>query len=388
VAEEEAATADRGRQTDGDARPAPSRRRLLRTGINLGVSGALVWGYGADYVSSSDLDTITYAMARPEPDAETLEPRTKDVPVGWHESMRLAFGIQEKIREAGLSPLLGSFIVPGSYSDPEASISVDATDESLSETIGNLTDGVNVEVNVIDEIPPKAGEDLELADAYQISDLNADGVPGGVICEGGEKYGTLTPALFDAETGERYFATSNHVFGASGTKETEHRGDPLRVLHDDEPYHVGDVQRGFPESDVVRVSPVSEYEPASVVERATPRRVIGQYTKMGLADLMARNESLTKLGAMTDETTGSIKGVDGLTCYAGEACKSGQLKWGDEGTLRDGDSGSVNFHADPENPDDYVLVGGINNARTWWPGANFAWGTAGYHLLDAYGLHF
>lgn len=352
------------------------------------MSGALVLGYGAEYVSSDDLDTITYAMARPSPDAETLEPRTKDVPVAWHESVRLAFSIQEKIRTAGLSPLLGSFIVPGSYSDPEASISVDATDESVSETLENLTEGVEVEVNVVDEIPPKAEEDLELADAHQVADLNPDGVPGGIICEGGEKFGTLTPALYDAETGERFFATSNHVYGASGTKETEHEGEPLAVLHDDDPYHVGDVVRGYPEADVVRVAPVSEYRPSSEIERASPSTVIGQYTKMGLADLTARDEPLTKLGAMTDRTSGRIKGVDGMTCYTGEACKSGQLKWGDEGTLQDGDSGSANFHADPENPDDYVLVGGINNARTWWPGANFAWGTAGYHLLDAYGLHF
>lgn len=65
MAEDEAATADGERQTGGDAGPAPSRRRLLRTGIDLGVSGALVRGYGADYVSSSDLDTsvIAYSLA-------------------------------------------------------------------------------------------------------------------------------------------------------------------------------------------------------------------------------------------------------------------------------------------------------------------------------------
>ena len=160
------------------------------------------------------------------------------------------------------------------------------------------------------------------------------------------------------------------------------------MFHADEARQIGDVVRGYPTADLVQIAPVDDYRPVSKIERASPSRVIGQYTKTGLADLMAKKEQLTKIGAFSDRTTGAIKGVDGLTCYIGKVCKPGQLKWGDEGSLVDGDSGSVNFHKDPENPNKYVLIGGINNARTWWPGADFTWGTASHHLLDEYGLYF
>jgi hypothetical protein len=356
--------------------------------VNVGVTGALVLGFGAKYVSSDDLDSITYAMARPEPGASAFEPRTKEVPVAWHESLRLAFQVQEKIRSSGLSALKGSFIVPGSYDEPDASISVEASDETVTDTLGNLTEEIPVEVSVIDEIPPKSESKFDAEDAYQVSELDPEQVPGGVVCRADEKIGTLTSALFDAESGSRFFATSNHVFGASGTKETEHQGDPLALLHENEQIQVGTVERGYPEADLGQVTPSDEYRPATEIERASPSQVIGQFTKMGLADLSARGKSLKKIGALSDGTAGQIKGIDGVTCYTGEVCKSGQLKWGDETALVDGDSGSVNYHEDPDNPDEYILVGGVNNARTWWPGANFAWGTAAHHLYNEYGFHF
>jgi hypothetical protein len=48
----------------------------------------------------------------------------------------------------------------------------------------------------------------------------------------------------------------------------------------------------------------------------------------------------------------------------------------------------VNFHPDPENPDAGVLVGGLNNARTWWPGENYIWGTGAYHITENHGYTF
>ena len=364
------------------------RRKLLRTGVNLGASAALVFGLGANYVSSEDLGRITYAMARPDPGADAFEPRTKEVPVEWHESLQLAFEAQERIRAAGISALAGSFVVPGSYDDPEALLSVDATDEGVRERLDGLIEGVGIELDVVEEIPPRPEEDLSPSEAYQISGLDSGPVPGGVVCGSDDQYGTLAPALFDAESGSRFFATSNHVYGAAGTRETEHRGAPLALLHDDERHRIGTVERGYPTADLVTIAPDPEYRPAPAIERASPARVSGQYTKEGLADLMARDEPLTKLGAFSDHSTGPINGIDGVTCYAGQVCKQGQLKWGDEDGLVDGDSGSVNFHEDPENPEEAVLVGGINNARTWWPGDDFVWGTAGYHLLEEYGFHF
>ncbi|WP_313691703.1 hypothetical protein [Halorarum halobium] len=374
--------------SDGDTSVHVGRRQLLQTGVSVGASAGLVWGFGTDYVSAGRTETITYAMARPEPGSNTLEPRTREVPVEWYRSLRLAFEVQAEILEAGLSPLIGSFVVPGTLAEPAASIRVDATDERVSATLEDVAEGVAVDVNLVDAIPPKPGPETALADAYRVSDLARGRVPGGVVCTAGGSFGTLAPALFDAESGSRFFATSNHVFGASGTKETEHRGEPLSVRYRDDGRHVGDVRRGYPLADVVRVAPVEGFRPASAIERATPSRVIGQYTKLGLADLVARGEPLTKVGALSGRTTGRIRGIDGVTCYSGKACKLGQVKWGDARSILDGDSGSVTFHEDPERPGECVLVGSINNARSWWSGADFVWGTAAHHLLDAFGCHF
>ena len=366
------------------------RRTVLRAGLNTGVAAGVVWGLGAaNYASSADLGTITYALARPDPDAtDTLERRTKDVPVAWHESLRLAFDAQKTIQDTGLEPLVSSFVVPGSYDQPQASVSVHATEESVVGQLEEAVPDVPIDVNVVDELPPRPEPDPDHGSAYQIADLESASVPGGVLCDTNYGSGTLTPALFDAETGERFFATSNHVYADEGTKEDEHRSEPLWVVHDDTGFQIGSVVRGYPLADIVQVEPVDRYRPAAAIERASPSRVIGQYTRLGLADLMAREKSLEKVGAISDRTAGEIKGVNAMTCYSGAVCKPGQLIWGDEEDLTDGDSGSVNFHPDPENPDEYVLVGWINNARTWWPGSNFTWGTAAYHLLEEYGLHF
>lgn len=374
-----------------DATGRLGRRRLLRAGVNTGVAAALVWGLGAaNDATSSDLGTITYAMARPAPDADgdATEPRTKEVPVAWHESLRLAFEAQEAVHELGLAPLVSSFVVPGSYDQPEASIAVDATEETVGGRLEEVAADVPIDINIVENLPPEPDRDADRERAYQLPELDRDRVPGGVVCESERGGGTLTPALFDAESGARFFATSNHVYGDGGTKVDEHRGEPLWVRHDDEPYRVGEVDRGYPAADVVRIDPIGGYRPASAIERASPSAVVGQYTQLGLADLLARNETLEKFGAISGRTAGEIKGVNAMTCYTGEICKPGQLVWGDEETLTDGDSGSVNFHPDPENPEEHVLVGGINNARTWWPGSNFTWGTAAHQLLEEHGLHF
>ncbi|NGM68471.1 hypothetical protein G6M89_05510 [Natronolimnobius sp. AArcel1] len=374
---------------ESGSRTRVSRRTVLRTGVNTGIAGGLIWGLGAaNYATNADLGTITYALARPEPDAEELEERTKDVPVAWHESLRLAFDAQTAIQETGLDPLVSSFVVPGSYDNPQASLSVQTSDETASETLEEIVSEVPLEISVLDELPPRPQSDGEYESAHQLAEYDPSNIPGGVLCDTEEGSGTLTPALFDAETGERYFATSNHVYDEEGIQEEEHRGESLFIAHDDNEFQIGEVVQGYPLADLVQVEPVNSYQPATNIERAEPSQVIGQYTRLGLADLMARDATLEKLGALSDRTVGEIKGVNAMTCYSGAVCKPGQLIWGDEDTLTDGDSGSVNFHPDPENPDDYILVGGMNNARTWWPSSDFTWGTAAYHLLDEYGLHF
>lgn len=375
------------------------RRRLLRSGFALAAGATLARG-ASEYASRDDLGTITYALARPtdDPERDSLEPRTKEVSPLWHESVRLAFAARDAILDAAIDPIVEVAVVPGERGEPTASLEVTATGavgdavETVAAPVASRTAaGIDlaVDLSVVEEAPPR----VELADGgtpagYQLRKLSPESVPGGVLCVTEAGTGTLSPALIDARTGGRSFATSNHVYGSSGTRERGHTGAKLGVLHRDEEYRIGSVGEGYPGADLVRVNPAGVYRPASRIERASPAQVVGQYTRIGLADLAADGEELRKIGALSGHTSGPIHGVDAVTCYAGEICKRGQLKWGGAEDLADGDSGSVSFHEDPENPGEFVLVAGINNARTWWPGADFTWGTAAHHLRDAYGLHF
>lgn len=365
-----------------------TRRRFLRTAANVGVGAGLVWSVGTDYAVTADTVEIEYALVRSSRDGESLTPRTKTVPADWYASTQTAFDIQETVRETALPSLFGSFVVPGSFDDPAATLAVDATTEDVVDALEDVAGTLQIDVSVIEEIPPKPDPPKTAADPVEIDDLERQRVPGGVHCESPQSNGTLAPCAYDVRRGDRYFLTSNHVFGEHGTKVTDHRDEPLNLTVEDETRTIGRVERGFPEGDFVRVTPVDGNVPIPRVARADPPRVVGQFTRMGLADMMARDERLHKFGAYSGHTAGEIMGVDGFTCYVGDVCKSGQLKWGDKRSITDGDSGSINFAPDPENPDEYVIAGGLNNARNWWPGVDFTWGTAAYQLLDEYGLHF
>lgn len=365
-----------------------SRRRVLRASIDVGVGAGLVWGGGAEYASSGDGAEIEYALVRSGDDGGSLTARRKVVPAEWHASVRTAFDLQRELRESALSSLVGSFVVPGSFDDPAASLSVDATDEGVRQELADVAAGLEVDVTVWDEIPPRPDDPAFPANPHRVSDVDRRSVPGGIACRTPATTGTLAPAAHDPRRDRRFFLTSNHVYGAGGAKETEHRGEPLYLSDGEAERTIGRVDRGHPEADIVRIAPVDGYVPVHEVAGRGPSRVVGQFTKIGLADLMAREVGLSKFGAFSGLTEGSIHGVDGFTCFIGEVCKPGQLKWGDEETITDGDSGSVNYAPDPENPEEQVIVGGINNARSWWPGADFTWGTAAFHLLEEYGVHF
>lgn len=363
-----------------------TRRRLLQTGLDVGLAAGLVSGSRVASVWSDSAGTITYALARPSPGSPALERRQREVPPEWHRNLRLAFTARDRLRETALEPLIDAAIVPGTYDEPTASLSVRATTETILDQIEESIPPVPVALEVLDEGVLDAESEFEFSDAHQLEHLDPDAIPGGVLCEGAAVYGTLAPAVFDTDTGRPHFVTANHVFGAGGVTERDHVGSSLAVLHEDEPHAVGTVVRGYPAADVVLVAPADGFRPAPTLARADTPGVVGQYTRLGLADLAARGEPLTKVGAVSDRTTGQIHGVDGITCYTGRVCKSGQLLWGGGETLTDGDSGSVAFHRDPDNPE-YALVAGINTARTRWLG-DFTWGTAAHHLLSECGLHF
>lgn len=359
------------------------RRRFLRTLVNVGFGAGVATHLSRRGLLAAE-ETIVYGLTwREEAEPELL---TRQVPRGWYESLQQAFAAQQSIIDAGFPAVVGAFVVPGDFDDPAPRLDVDVTSDA--DGLSGLEELLSDVEYTIDHVSPNEPEfgikQSNDVDANRI-ELDGDRVPGGALCMASEHMGTLAPAL--TADGRRVFATSNHVFGAQGSLETEHRGEPLYLLHDDGRTVIGTVLRGLPEEDVVLVAPVHPYEPAGRIAGVSPSRVAGHFTKVGLADLYARGERLEKVGAFGGHATGQIDGIDGVTCYYGGICRRGQLKWGSRETMTDGDSGSVSYHPDPERPDQ-LLVASVNNARTWWPGADFTWGPAAYHLFEQHGYYF
>ncbi|HMB49400.1 hypothetical protein [Natronoarchaeum rubrum] len=379
---------------------ATTRRQLLRAGVNGGAAVGIAALSPIDDVLAAGDDpvTITYAYAREEPDdPSSLRPRTKTVPGDWYRAVTGAFRVHDRLVDADVPGLLGSAVVPGSYDAPMASIAVDVLPDAES----LLTDGLSELLRSVDfvtstveelELSGDGGTDGDADGSIEYADqLPLPGVPGGVPCGYAESLGTLSPSLFDAD-GRRYFVTSNHLFRGDGDdsgRAEDASGEPLLLFVDEESeQQIGRVDEQFPTQDFVLARPTDEFRPTNGVVAPGPSTVVGQFTRIGLADLKAREKPLRKFGARTGYTEGQIHGVDGVTCYAGDRCRRGQLRWGSEATFDDGDSGSVNFRPDPERPDEWVLVGGLNNARTWWPGQNFTWGTAAYQMTAVNGVRF
>jgi hypothetical protein len=377
-------------------RAAATRREFARGLASFGVAGGLARALEPAVLDAGSGDVpVVYAYARNDPsDPSSLVPRKKWVPSDWYESVKGAFRLRNSLLDAGLEGLVGSFVVPGGYDDGTASVSIDGTSDGVRGRVRDATSGVDapgvdVDVRVLDE-PPTQPERADPGGQREAVTPEA-GVPGGLYCGSGTSGGTLGPAMYASNGGgdpTPYFVTANHLYGPGGAVRSEHVGDPLVLRgREDEP-RIGTVERGYPNEDVVCARPTNGYRPASRIAGAEPSLVAGQFTRWGLADLRARDEPLTKIGAFSGRTTGQIQGVAGITYYVGDVPKGGQLKWGDESSMTDGDSGSVAYHPDPGSPDEQLLVAGFNSARTWWPGDNYTWGTAAYHVRERYGLHF
>lgn len=343
---------------DGDRRPPPSslrdaldggasRRRFAELLLSTGFGAAAVrWLAPEDFLAApSDEVPIVYAVARSDPDDPTsLEPRTKTVPRDWHAGLTRAFETRERRLGGDLSGLVGAFVRPGSYDGrgPATAVHVDVGERELADRLASSVHEVELSISHLTDLPPRP-DPPESADVAFARDADDSAIPGGVACGDGDSLATLAPAMYDADSGDPFFATPNHLYGDQATLRTAHRGRDLAAYGEHEADSLG-------------------------------RTVAGQPTRLGLADLQARGEPLSKVGAVSGLPTGRIEGVDGVTCYTGDICKGGQLKWGSEDVVTDGDSGSVPSRVDPERPEERVFVAGFNDARTWWPGGSYTRG--------------
>jgi hypothetical protein len=351
------------------------RRRLLRTLASVGFAGSTLQYLSIEDIkaASSDEVPIVYGFARTDPeDPGTLSPRKKMVPTDWYNDLQHAFRIHEIQDFIGQSGIKASWVSPGDYGGENASIEVDIDDEDVRGTIPESIEQVPVNVNYVKGFSKGNCNNGHAPDA----------VPGSMKISPGDGYGTLSSPVYDTSESQRLFATAGHIFDAGSEGVIS---DPV-YQPDDSYLPIGLISDQFCSEDLVVAEPRNNHSPQYEIKGASPSAVVGHFSKSGLSDLKAQDEPLEKIGVKTCHTEGHIEAVDGDTNYYG-CSKSGQLKWGSTSDFDDGDSGSVNYHPDPENPNDFIMIGGMNNARTWW-GSDYVWGTAAHHISDKLGLDF
>jgi hypothetical protein len=356
------------------------RRRFVKTLSSLGFGSLAASLLTAEDVEAAARDEVpvVYGLTR-EADGSGLTPRRKTVPADWYDDFRSALAAHRNLEMIHHDGVASSAVVPGEYGGRNAAIHVEVTAEEARGAVPESVEDTPVEVRTVE---PSGERELADDDPPRSPALDGEGVPGSVAIASQKLFGTLAPAMRHPADGSLLFATANHLFDGA-----DNRGEPLFLLGG-EKRQIGSVRASHPKSDLVAVRPSAGFDPLHRIRRGDPGRVLGQFTKAGLADLKARGEPLEKVGVTTGHTEGKIQAVDGLTCAYGAICKRGQLKWGEESKFADGDSGSVSYHADPDDPDAGVLVAGLNNARTWWPGEDYIWGTAAHHVTAKHGYTF
>ncbi len=365
------------------------RRAFLRTLVSGGYAVGMAAWLGVDDFFAADDGTvpIVTALVRGDPaDPWSIRKRTRTVPAEWYAAVQKAVEVNERLARLGFTGYLGSAVVPGSLESGTASVSVGLSSDghSIPAMVNEFAEGIDLNAETIIDVDkiqhgPERREP-RLADAFM-----DDRVPGGVTCETPTSMATLGPALYHPDGQRQFFVTAEHAF-LNAHDETD--GSLLLPREDSDTVEVGTVAHYHPIEDIAAIEPNGEIEPASRIDAPSRPRVRGQFTKLGLATLVAQNAELEKVGALTGHTTGKIQGIDAVTCFTDDFCRRGQIRWGGEMDLTDGDSGSVSYHRDPDGDDDDVLIAGFNNARTWWPGQSYVWGVSAYRLTEQHGYHF
>lgn len=361
------------------------RRRFVKTLAAAGFGAASASHLSAGDFAGIDEERvpIVYAIARDDPDDPTrITPRVRTVAAEWYDDIRAALSTRDTLDLTDTDGVLDAYVVPGDHDGgTSASIAVDVRGESVLAELDGLTDKIPIEGSVVKGLGEE--DDESVTPRHRYDPTEGPAVPGGAPVGYADGIATLTPALYDPEVDERFFATADHLYDGSASARSE-----LGVLVDGGRTPIGEVHRRHGEEDLVLVRATGEFEPVHALEGALPNRVVGQFSRIGLADLKARGAEIHKIGATTGHSSGRIRAVDGISCIYGDPCKRGQLKWGRESDFADGDSGSVSYRPDPENPDEGLLVCGMNTARTWWPGEDYVWGTGAYVLHERYGYTF
>ncbi len=364
------------------------RREFLRTVVSGGFAvGMAQWLGVDDFLAADDGEVpVVTALVRDDPDDPwSVRERTRLVPAEWYAAVEKAFELNDLLARTAFTGYLAVRSFRGTMrAVPRPSPSVSRATVTLSPKCsarwqrGSTSTPRRSSMSRRFRTDPSPGSDLRRRrDRRRRSERRRLRNP---VEHGHARAGTVRPRQPAAVLRD----------GRPRLRRGARRGRRCLLLPraGDDPVELGTVVRYHPVEDVAAVEPNGWLEPTSRIAAPSQPRVRGQFTKFGLADLVARDEELEKVGALSGHTTGKIQGIDAVTCFTDDFCRRGQIRWGGEMDLTDGDSGSVSYHRDPDGEDGDVLVAGFNNARTWWPGQSYVWGVGAYRLTENHGYHF
>lgn len=387
------------------------RRRFMETLASAGFGGMSLLGLTPEAVEGAARDQVPIVYghsSQGETNDTTLqsqaasgdgpEYRRKYVPLDWYEEYQRAQAAAEKLEQRlenhikkGNNPAIkGVWVSPGKYGGRSAKITLDVlAHRRRSLTIPESIDSIPIDVNETEKTKKgsqsatnrKISSSSQSQRDYSDSDDGSDGftiqstieVKGGSSVNYNGETGTLC-SVYDTRFESAYFATSWHL------DDGVEYGDSLHKIND----KIAEVTFSECLHDIAVGTPTDPYVPVFKIDDAETEAVTGQFSNLGVSDLIAQDKKARKMGNATGYTEGKIHSVGNAYDYT-LSCNSrqDQVKWGDGDDRSGGDSGAPTYRPDPNSTENGMWMIAIHTGVEYnYTTSDRATGTAAYAITD------
>lgn len=357
--------------------PGMSRRRLLSTLPGLGFTQIT-----AEYLTKDDIDgaasdevPIVVGFHSDDPHAER-KPHKQYVPSDWYNDFRHATQVYQNVAGTlgSIPGVVSVGVVPGELGGDNSRLVVRIQELGLDTALDEIPVRVN-DVRIKCESvggyePMSCTRDLQEWDWFESS------IYGGYEVQGDSSgpVGSVGAAAF--KNGYRYLATCQHIFADSDNTGKTLRspgGTPLGTVAEDKC-----------KEDYVMVDVNSDHNIKREISHSGYRGVTGHFSYDGLGRLKSQGANTRKVGRTSCRTTFSKIQATAETIFTAPGClpKPYTVFHKDNSSSNDmkrGDSGSISFHASPNNNDNCWLVSFMNYEDT---GSDDVFGIGMYRLSD------
>lgn len=361
------------------------RRGFVKTLIGMGFSATTATALTAEDIKAASGDEVPIAL---DIDGEEKVMVSKD----WYNTVRHTEQVlnDNKYEWQNKDGVISVGMTARETTDEEPHLIVTLEHDSSNKDdarrdIPDEKNGVNVEF--------REGDTPQTVQCSNYDDTNTSpDVPGGLHLEivgnnGLTGGGTITSMVRHdpLEDAGPYWGCAQHV-----------SPDVCGNMEGGEVYHpdtngtlIGYVHKTFPVTDFMVITPVSGNGPLTEVAKAydtsTRDQIGGTLNNDGLAYYHDNNDQypVIKNGYATCETTGTFEeyGVVGGIAGACNATYDNLVRWGDAGSVEPGDSGSIAYVENVNDPSEYLVLC-INQAED--DVAGDAFGTEGWHIYESH----